>query len=236
MQFDEAFADGWCGRQAGEFGQQVTVAAELQARGEQLLGGAQAQFVEVGAQAQAQVVGRGAVQRRAVPLGQRVPEHPFTLGQVGCPRGAVDQAAEPVGVDAVGVGSEEVAALPGHERDAAARVGEHGADAGDLGAQDAVRLLRWVVGPQQGAQPVARYRLAGVQQQDRQQAAFLPAGQCEDPAVVCVYLDRSEHTEPHVAQRIGPGRGVGNAFGHPCALRCSSNGPAAGGRPECAWC
>ena len=145
------------------------------------------------------LVGCRAIERRTVPQRQALLQDPVTGGQVGGGR-LFEQATKPVGVDGVGVDVEYVAAVRGHQADTvvdSTGPGEQRPDAGDISTQG-LRRPRWRIAvPQQADQPRERDDMTGFQEQDAQQAAFLPARQRHDPPVVGVYLDRSEHSEPH---------------------------------------
>jgi hypothetical protein len=138
------------------------------------------------------------VQGRTTPQRQRRAQQVRPFGEVAGSGGPVHQPAELVGVDIVGVGAEPVTAPVGAQhRPIGAGLLQHRADPRRVRLQGPAGLRRWVVVPEQVAQPVGGDHLVVLEQQDRQQGPFLPAWHGQRPTVPATHLDRAEHTEPH---------------------------------------
>jgi hypothetical protein len=139
--------------------------------------------------------------------------------------GPVEQPPEPVRIDVVGVGVEPVPAPFGGDLDSRSGTGQHASDAGDVAADGLLRVVRWIIVPQQIDEPGDRYRTADLQQQDPQQAAFVAARQCQHLAVTCVHLDRTEHVEPHVRTLVAPASPVATLLSSLPPYRAYTTGP-----------
>jgi hypothetical protein len=142
-------------------------------------------------------------QRRAPPQPQRLDQARGNRRRLGPGARRGHQATEPLGVDRLGVDPQDVARRrPGHQVPTR-RLGllQRPAELRHLGLQGAAGPTRRVALPQVLDQAVGRHRLAGVDEQVRQQGTHLRPPDGDSRTTVGPRRERPEQTEPHGRDR-----------------------------------